>query len=102
MMHGQCWGVQKAWQSRFATDLLNPSRRLYQPPLEQFPVAIDRCERGRDATGEGWSQRLFGTEVGIERSVMNATKLMTSGPPLIDFLLFQRQFDQSLVGAPIK
>ncbi len=39
---------------------------------------------------------------GIEWSVINAATLMTSGPLLIAFLLFQRQFVQSFMRAGIK
>ncbi|MBT8154100.1 carbohydrate ABC transporter permease [Epibacterium ulvae] len=39
---------------------------------------------------------------GVEWSVINAATLMTSGPLLIAFLLFQRQFVQSFMRAGIK
>ncbi|MEM8689031.1 MAG: carbohydrate ABC transporter permease [Pseudomonadota bacterium] len=39
---------------------------------------------------------------GIEWSVINAATLMTSGPLLVAFLLFQRQFVQSFMRAGIK
>ena len=39
---------------------------------------------------------------GIEWSIINAATLMTSGPLLIAFLLFQRQFVQSFMRAGIK
>jgi sn-glycerol 3-phosphate transport system permease protein len=39
---------------------------------------------------------------GVEWSVINAATLMTSGPLLIGFLLFQRQFVQSFMRAGIK
>ena len=42
------------------------------------------------------------TDSGIQWSVINAATLMTSGPLLIAFLLFQRQFVQSLIRAGIK
>jgi sn-glycerol 3-phosphate transport system permease protein len=42
------------------------------------------------------------TDSGIEWSVINAATLMTSGPLLIAFLLFQRQFVQSFMRAGIK
>ena len=42
------------------------------------------------------------TDSGIQWSVINAATLMTSGPLLIDFLLFQRQFVQSFIRAGIK
>ncbi|MDA8578847.1 carbohydrate ABC transporter permease [Rhodobacteraceae bacterium] len=42
------------------------------------------------------------TDSGIQWSVINAATLMTSGPLLIAFLLFQRQFVQSFVRAGIK
>ncbi|MEZ5715512.1 MAG: carbohydrate ABC transporter permease [Paracoccaceae bacterium] len=42
------------------------------------------------------------TDAGIEWSVINAATLMTSGPLLIAFLLFQRQFVQSFMRAGIK
>ena len=42
------------------------------------------------------------TDSGIQWSVINAATLMTSGPLLIAFLLFQRQFVQSFIRAGIK
>ena len=42
------------------------------------------------------------TDSGIQWSVINAASLMTSGPLLIAFLLFQRQFVQSFMRAGIK
>lgn len=42
------------------------------------------------------------TDSGIEWSVINAATLLTSGPLLIGFLLFQRQFVQSFMRAGIK
>ncbi len=42
------------------------------------------------------------TDAGIQWSVINAATLMTSGPLLIAFLLFQRQFVQSFMRAGIK
>ncbi len=42
------------------------------------------------------------TDSGIEWSVINAATLMTSGPLLLAFLLFQRQFVQSFMRAGIK
>ncbi|WP_316863474.1 carbohydrate ABC transporter permease [uncultured Cohaesibacter sp.] len=42
------------------------------------------------------------TESGVEWSVINAATLMTSGPLLVGFLLFQRQFVQSFMRAGIK
>ncbi|MDG0987800.1 MAG: carbohydrate ABC transporter permease [Paracoccaceae bacterium] len=42
------------------------------------------------------------TDAGIQWAVINAATLMTSGPLLIAFLLFQRQFVQSFVRAGIK
>lgn len=42
------------------------------------------------------------TDSGVEWSVINAATLMTSGPLLIAFLLFQRQFVQSFMRAGIK
>jgi len=41
-------------------------------------------------------------DAGIEWSVINAATLMTSGPLLIAFLLFQRQFVQSFMRAGIR
>jgi len=41
-------------------------------------------------------------DAGLEWSVINAATLMTSGPLLIAFLLFQRQFVQSFMRAGIK
>lgn len=43
-----------------------------------------------------------GTDSGIQWSIINAATLMTSGPLLIAFLLFQRQFVQSFMRAGIK
>ncbi|WP_425359465.1 carbohydrate ABC transporter permease [Cohaesibacter intestini] len=46
---------------------------------------------------------IFSTaDSGLEWSVINAATLMTSGPLLIGFLLFQRQFVQSFMRAGIK
>lgn len=42
------------------------------------------------------------TDSGVQWSVINAATLMTSGPLLIAFLLFQRQFVQSFMRAGIK
>ncbi|MGB0660000.1 MAG: carbohydrate ABC transporter permease [Mangrovicoccus sp.] len=42
------------------------------------------------------------TDAGISWSVINAATLMTSGPLLLAFLLFQRQFVQSFMRAGIK
>jgi len=42
------------------------------------------------------------TDSGVEWSVINAATLMTSGPLLIAFLLFQRQFVQNFMRAGIK
>lgn len=42
------------------------------------------------------------TDSGIQWSVINAATLMTAGPLLIAFLLFQRQFVQSFMRAGIK
>jgi len=42
------------------------------------------------------------TDSGVEWSVINAATLLTSGPLLIAFLLFQRQFVQSFMRAGIK
>ncbi len=42
------------------------------------------------------------TDSGIQWSIINAATLMTSGPLLIAFLLFQRQFVQSFMRAGIK
>lgn len=42
------------------------------------------------------------TDSGVEWSVINAATLITSGPLLIAFLLFQRQFVQSFMRAGIK
>ena len=42
------------------------------------------------------------TDSGIEWSVITAATLITSGPLLIGFLLFQRQFVQSFMRAGIK
>jgi len=41
-------------------------------------------------------------DAGIEWSVINAATLMTSGPLLLGFLLFQRQFVQSFMRAGIR
>jgi sn-glycerol 3-phosphate transport system permease protein len=42
------------------------------------------------------------TDSGIQWSVINAATLITSGPLLLAFLLFQRQFVQSFMRAGIK
>ena len=42
------------------------------------------------------------TDQGVDWSVITAATLMTSGPLLIAFLLFQRQFVQSFMRAGIK
>jgi sn-glycerol 3-phosphate transport system permease protein len=42
------------------------------------------------------------TDMGVDWSVITAATLMTSGPLLIAFLLFQRQFVQSFMRAGIK
>lgn len=42
------------------------------------------------------------TDSGVEWSVINAATLMTSGPLLVAFLLFQRQFVQSFMRAGIR
>lgn len=42
------------------------------------------------------------TDSGIEWAVMNAATLMTTGPLLLAFLLFQRQFVQSFMRAGLK
>jgi sn-glycerol 3-phosphate transport system permease protein len=42
------------------------------------------------------------TDSGIEWSIITAATLITSGPLLIGFLLFQRQFVQSFMRAGIK
>ena len=42
------------------------------------------------------------TDQGIDWAVISAATLMTSGPLLIAFLLFQRQFVQSFMRAGIK
>jgi sn-glycerol 3-phosphate transport system permease protein len=42
------------------------------------------------------------TDQGVDWSVITAATLMTSGPLLIAFLLFQRQFVQSFIRAGIK
>ena len=42
------------------------------------------------------------TDQGIDWSIITAATLMTSGPLLIAFLLFQRQFVQSFMRAGIK
>ncbi len=42
------------------------------------------------------------TEQGVDWSIITAATLMTSGPLLIGFLLFQRQFVQSFMRASIK
>ena len=39
---------------------------------------------------------------GVDWSIINAATLMTSGPLLIAFLLFQRQFVQSFMRAGIR
>ncbi len=42
------------------------------------------------------------TDQGVDWSLITAATLMTSGPLLIAFLLFQRQFIQSFMRAGIK
>ncbi len=42
------------------------------------------------------------TDQGVDWSVITAATLMSSGPLLIAFLLFQRQFVQSFIRAGIK
>lgn len=42
------------------------------------------------------------TEQGIDWAIISAATLMTSGPLLVAFLLFQRQFVQSFMRAGIR
>lgn len=65
-----------------------------------WPLIITNSEETRPVT-VGLS--IFSAvDSGIEWSVINAATLMTSGPLLIAFLLFQRQFVQSFMRAGIK
>ena len=42
------------------------------------------------------------TEQGVDWAIITAATLMTSGPLLVGFLLFQRQFVQSFMRTGIK
>lgn len=65
-----------------------------------WPLIVTNSEETRPVT-VGLS--IFSaTDSGVEWSVINAATLMTSGPLLIAFLLFQRQFVQSFMRAGIK
>lgn len=65
-----------------------------------WPLIVTNSEETRPVT-VGLS--IFAsTDSGTEWSVINAATLMTSGPLLIAFLLFQRQFVQSFMRAGIK
>lgn len=65
-----------------------------------WPLIVTNSETTRPVT-VGLS--IFAsTDSGIEWSVINAATLMTSGPLLVAFLLFQRQFVQSFMRAGIK
>ena len=65
-----------------------------------WPLIITNSEETRPVT-VGLS--VFSTvDSGIEWAVINAATLITSGPLLVAFLLFQRQFVQSFMRAGIK
>lgn len=65
-----------------------------------WPLIVTNSEETRPVT-VGLS--IFSAaDSGVEWSVINAATLMTSGPLLIAFLLFQRQFVQSFMRAGIK
>ncbi|WP_417667447.1 carbohydrate ABC transporter permease [Roseibium sp.] len=65
-----------------------------------WPLIVTNSEETRPVT-VGLS--IFSAiDSGIEWSVINAATLMTSGPLLVAFLLFQRQFVQSFMRAGIK
>ena len=65
-----------------------------------WPLIVTNSEETRPVT-VGLSA-FSAIDSGIEWSVINAATLMTSGPLLIAFLLFQRQFVQSFMRAGIK
>jgi sn-glycerol 3-phosphate transport system permease protein len=65
-----------------------------------WPLIVTNSEETRPVT-VGLS--IFASvDSGIEWAVINAATLMTSGPLLVAFLLFQRQFVQSFMRAGIK
>lgn len=65
-----------------------------------WPLIVTNSEETRPVT-VGLSV-FSAIDSGIDWSVINAATLMTSGPLLIAFLLFQRQFVQSFMRAGIK
>jgi sn-glycerol 3-phosphate transport system permease protein len=65
-----------------------------------WPLIVTNSEETRPVT-VGLSV-FSAIDSGVEWSVINAATLMTSGPLLIAFLLFQRQFVQSFMRAGIK
>lgn len=65
-----------------------------------WPLIVTNSEETRPVTV---GLNIFSAiDSGVEWSVINAATLMTSGPLLIAFLLFQRQFVQSFMRAGIK
>lgn len=65
-----------------------------------WPVIITNTPESRPLTVG--LQVFSSTDQGIDWSIITAATLMTSGPLLIGFLLFQRQFVQSFMRAGIK
>ena len=65
-----------------------------------WPLTIMRSVASRPLTVS--LQRFSSSDQGIDWAVICAATLMTSGPLLLGFLLFQRQFVQSFMRAGVK
>ena len=74
-----------------------------QLPLEQFPVAADRHQFGRQPAADRRTAGVLAPETRASTGRSSRPRrCMTTAPLLIAFLLFQRQFVQSFMRAGIR
>ena len=86
----------------------HPDERLRRRPARRACAAGPRATRPRETSSVTSRPLTVGlqifssTDQGVDWSIITAATLLTSGPLLVAFLLFQRQFVQSFMRAGIR
>ncbi len=76
---------------------------LLRQTFKTVPTELDEAARVEGARPLTVGLQIFGsTDQGVDWSIITAATLLTSGPLLLAFLLFQRQFVQSFMRAGIR
>ncbi len=76
---------------------------LLRQTFKTVPTELDEAARVEGARPLTVGLQIFSsTDQGVDWSIITAATLLTSGPLLLAFLLFQRQFVQSFMRAGIR